>query len=112
MYVNPGDLDKQIQVIRKTEPTYNDEGKRDNNEEVVRSCWAQAKNTSGTELIKAGTEFAEAKKRFLVRYTDTEINAAMVVRYKGVDHNILYVNPYGDNKEYLEIWTDLKEQVI
>ncbi len=111
MYVNPGDLDKQIQIIRKAEPTYDSEGKKVISEDIIRTCWAQVKNTSGTELVKAGTEFAEAKKRFLVRYTDTEINSAMVVRYKGLDHDILYVNPYGDNKEYLEIWANLKEQV-
>lgn len=112
MYVNPGDLDKQIQIIRKSDPEYDDEGHPVMRETVIRTCWAQVKNTSGSEMVKAGTEFADAKKRFLVRYTPVEINAAMVVRYKGVDHDIQYVNPYGDNKEYLEIWTDLKEQVV
>ena len=112
MYVDPGELNKQIQIVRKSDGEYDDEGHLVPSETVVRTCWAKVSNTSGTELRKSGTEFADAKKRFLVRYTSTEITTAMVVRYKGLDHNILYVNPYGDNKEYLELWTDLKEQVI
>ena len=83
MYVNPGDLDKQIQVIRKTEPTYNDEGKRVINEEVVRSCWAQVKNTSGTELIKAGTEFADAKMRKNAFWSGTQIQRSMPLWWSG-----------------------------
>lgn len=113
MYVDPGDLNKKIQIIKKSDgETYDDEGHLVENEVLVRDCWAKVSNTSGTEMLKAGTEFADAKKRFLIRYTATEITAAMVVRYKGLDHNILYINPYGDNKEYLELWTDLKEQVV
>ena len=113
MYINPGDLDKQIQIIQKSDgETYDDEGHIVENETVIRTCWAKVSNTSGTELLRAGTELADAKKRFLVRYTDTPITAAMVVRYKSLDHNILYINPYGDQKEYLEIWTDLREQVV
>lgn len=111
MYVNPGDLNKKILIIRTSKPTYDEEGHKVTREEVIRDCWAKVTNTSGSELIKAGTELAEAKKRFLIRYTDAEINAAMVVRYNGKDHDILYVNPYGDSKEYLEIWTALKEKV-
>ena len=113
MYVDPGDLNKKIQIIQKSDgETYDDEGHLVENEVLVRDCWAKVSNTSGTEMLKAGTEFADAKKRFLIRYTATEITTAMVVRYKGLDHNILYINPYGDNKEYLELWTDLKEQVV
>lgn len=113
MYVDPGDLNKKILIVQLSDgKTYDDEGHLVESEHIVRNCWAKVTNTSGTELVKAGTELAQAKKRFLIRYTSTEITAAMVVRYKGLDHNILYVNPYGDNKEYLEIWTDLKEQVV
>lgn len=112
MYIDPGELNKKIQIVQTSEGEYDDEGHLVAKETVIRTCWAKVTNTSGTELRKSGTEFADAKKRFLVRYTSTEITTAMVVRYKGLDHNILYVNTYGDNKEYLEIWTDLKEQVI
>lgn len=111
MYVDPGDLNKRIQIVSLSDgETYDDEGHKVKDEVIVRTCWAKISNTSGTELIKAGTELSEARKRFLIRYTPVEINASMVVRYKGIDHNILYINPYGDNKEYMEIWTQIKER--
>lgn len=112
MYVDPGDLNKKIQIIRIFDgEDYDDEGHPIVSEEIVRECWAKVSNTSGTELVRAGSELADAKKRFLVRYTPVEINPAMVVRYAGIDHNIQYINPYGDNREYMEIWTDTKERV-
>ena len=64
----------------------------------------------GTIYVKAGTEFADAKKRFLVRWTPTEINTSMYLLYMGELHNIQYVNRYRDNKDYMEIWTDWKGQ--
>lgn len=112
MYVDPGDLNKKIQIVQKSEGAYDDEGHLIAKETVIRTCWARVSNVSGTEMIRAAAEIADAKRRFLVRYTSTEITTAMVVRYKGLDHNILYVNTYGDNKEYTEIWTDTKEKVI
>lgn len=108
MKVNPGELDKKIQIIRKKESP-DEDGFPVLTDEIVRTCWARYSNTSGNEIVKAGTEFASAKTRFLVRYSPTEINEDMFVRYKGKDYNIEYINPYGDNKEYLEIWTSLKE---
>ena len=112
MYVDPGELNKRIQIIRKYNgEEYNDEGHPVVSEEIIRSCWAKVTNTTGTELVRAGSEFAEAKKRFLVRYSPKEINASMFVRYNGADHDILYVNPFGDSKEYQEIWTDIRERV-
>lgn len=112
MHVNPGELNRQIQIIRMVPAGTNSNGfPLPPKEEVVRECWAKVANTSGSEIIKAHSEFSEAKKRFLIRYTDTEINTDMVIRYSGKDHDIQYVNPYGDSKEYMEIWTDLKERV-
>lgn len=112
MYVNPGELDKQIQIIQMvSEGTDKDGFPLPLEEKVIRKCWAKVSNTSGTEIIKVNSEFSEAKKRFLIRYTETEINTDMFVRYNGKDHDIKYVNPYGDSKEYMEIWTDLSERV-
>lgn len=108
MYVNPGELNKQIQIIQKTE-TADDDGFPVLTDKVVRKCWARYSNTSGSEIIKAGTEFASAKARFLVRYFPQEITEDMFIRYNGKDYNIEYLNPYGDSREYLEIWTSIKE---
>lgn len=111
MYVNPGKLNKRIEIIQKISSGINSNGfPLPPEEKVVRRCFAKITNTSGSEIIKANSEFSEAKKRFLVRYSDTEISTDMYVRYNGKDHDIKYVNPYGDNKEYIEIWTELKER--
>lgn len=111
MYVNPGELNKRIQIIFNENTGINSNGFPQESAKIVRECWAKVTNTSGSELVKANSEFSNAKKRFLIRYTDTEINTDMVVRYKGQDHDIKYVNPYEDNKEYLEIWTEISERV-
>lgn len=144
MYVDPGELNKRIQIVQKLSgEEYDDEGLPVKEERIVRTCWAKVTDTSGSELVKAGSEFAEAKKRFLVRYTSTPITTAMVIRYRsrdltgqlmdetgsyiddsdgswimtdadGVyqDHDILYINPYGDSREYLEIWTKLGQREV
>lgn len=112
MYVNPGELDKKIQIVQFISSGTNSNGfPIPPTEKIIRKCWAKVSNTSGSEIIKANSEFADAKKRFLIRFTETEINTDMIVRYKGKDHDIKYVNPYGDSKEYTEIWTDLSERV-
>lgn len=108
MNVNPGELDKKIQIIKKEE-TQNENGLPILTDKVVRTCFAKYSNVSGTEILKAGTEFSSAKMRFLVRYSPIEIDTDMFVRYAGKDYNIEYINPYGDSKEYLEIWVSLQQ---
>lgn len=111
MYVNPGELKKRIQIIQKREMGSNSNGFSQKEERIVRNCFAKVSNTSGSEIIKANSEFSEAKKRFLIRYSKTKIDTDMIVRYDGKDYDIKYLNTYGDGKEYMEIWTDLSERV-
>ena len=110
MQVNTGELDKKIQIVQliKTEDA---DGFDTVAEKVVRSCCAKVSNTSGTEMIKANAEFAEVKKRFLVRASSTEIDTDMAVKYHGKLYGIVYNNNYADDNEYLEIWTEMKELV-
>lgn len=144
MYVDPGELNKRIQIVQRLSgENYDSEGLPIKRDIVVRTCWAKVTNTSGKELVAAGSEFAEARKRFLVRFTSTPITTAMVVRYRAVppsgpvlderlkdvqdaageditaeadqcmdDHDIVYINPYGDSREYLEIWTKLSKREV
>lgn len=107
MDINPGKLDKKIQIVKDVSAE-DSEGFDTLTEVVVRSCYACVSNTSGTELIRANAEFAEVKKRFLVRASKKEINTDMFVRYHGKRYNIVYINNYADDNEYLEIWTDTK----
>lgn len=112
MYVNPGNLDKKIQIIRLIPGGINSNGfPVPPAESIVREPWAQVTNTSGSEIIKANSEFSEAKKRFLIRYGAAEINTDMIVRYAGKDYDIEYVNQYREDKDYVEIWTKISERV-
>lgn len=103
MYVNPGELNKRIQIISRTKSVDSD-GCYATNDTVVYTCWAKYSQASGTELVMSGADFAEIKVRFLIRYTSTAINRKMLVRYAGNDYEITYINGYGDNKKYTEIW--------
>ncbi|MDO5346552.1 MAG: phage head closure protein [Lachnospiraceae bacterium] len=111
MYINPGQLDKRIEIVQLVSKGTNSNGfPIQPDRRVIRRCFAKVSNTSGSEIVKANSEFAEAKKRFLIRYTDAEINTDMVICYRGKDYDIKYINSYDDDKEYIEIWTELSER--
>ncbi len=102
MNVNPGELNKRIQIIGFV-PTVDDDGYQTKTETVVRQCWTKFTRTSGTEAVKANADFAEIKARFLVRYWNS-IDRKMIIRYAGNDYEIVYINDYEDRHEYIEIW--------
>lgn len=112
MQINPGTLNRQIEIWSKTTgEDYDDEGILISRDRLVRKCWARVTSLSGTELVKAGQELTDSKKRFLVRYSPVEINESHVILYRGRWHNIIRVNTYSDDKRYTEIWTDEKAGV-
>ena len=112
MYVNPGELNKWIDIIKISSGGRDKDGfEIEPAEEIIRSCSAKITNMSGSEIYKSGSEFSDVKKRFLVRYSDVTINTDMSVRYAGKNYDIEYVNPYNDGKEYIEIWTKISERV-
>lgn len=106
MNVNPGKLDKRISIVLNTVSDEKDEdgfpiGEK---KEIIRSCWASFKRTSGTEKAKAGKELSETECRFLIRWTSVLIDTGMQVEYAGENYDILFVNDYEDSHEYMEIW--------
>lgn len=104
MHIDAGRLDKRIEFLRRA-PERDAEGYALPSEpEVVRRCWAQYSQTSGTELIRAGAEMGEAKVRFLIRSCADVLDRRLTVRYGGREFDIEYINTYGDRGEYMEIW--------
>lgn len=110
MNVNPGELTKKIEIITVVTGR-DDDGFPVESEVVKHSCWAKKSQTSGTELLKAGTDFVDSKTRFLIRYTAMTINESMFVKYKGKRYDIEYVHDYEDAHEYIEMFCALKEVV-
>ena len=101
MRIDAGELNERIEILRQTQVADAD-GYQQNTFEVVRSPWAKVTATSGHELIKAGAELQEAKVRFLIRQSRTEISRAMSVRWRGSIYPIEFTNEY--DREYVEIW--------
>lgn len=111
MNIDPGELDKKIKIVRMDEADVDDDGFPIKKSKVIRTCYAKFTNQSGSEIAKLGTEFSEAKARFLVRYSKKELATDMEIHYNGDRYDIKYINPYGDSREYIEIWCQCKERV-
>lgn len=105
MYVDAGELNKRIKILRRTE-TVDTAGypAPPTEPEVVHTCWAKFSQTSGTEKVKSNADFGEERVRFLIRYTPKKIDRKMFVLYRGSRYEIQYVNDYGDAHQYIELW--------
>lgn len=106
MNVNPGELNKRIEIVQP-ERVYDSEGYYQETDVSVHSCWAKFSRTSGTEIFQAKADFTEVEARFLIRWVRKEINRKMQVLYSGKRYEIEYVNDYGDEQRYIEIWARL-----
>lgn len=102
MVVDAGELNQRIQIIRVA-TVQDSEGYRTRTETVIRTPWARFSQTSGTELLRSGADLSEVHGRFLVRWTRIPLSRKDLVRYRGQDWEIEYINPYGDSREYVEL---------
>lgn len=101
MNVNPGKLDKSIQIQRFDRSTDSD-GYYTESWSTVHTLWANFSRLSGAEAREHDADFARVQVRFLVRYRE-DIDRKMTVLYRGNRYEIEYLNDYGDRHEYLEI---------
>lgn len=101
--VNAGELNRRIQIIRISRVADSD-GYTVPKEELVHACWCRVSRISGTELVKANSDFGEEKVRFLIRWTSKPINRKQLVRFEGKDYQIEYINDYGRPRHFMEIW--------
>ena len=108
MNINPGELNRKIKIL-SLQDSRDEEGYPDENDAVVLETWAKFSRMSGSEIFKSGTDFANAKVRFLIRHTSVPINTKMNVLYRGKLYDIKYLNDYSDNGEYIEIIAELNE---
>lgn len=106
MHVDAGKLSKRVQFLRQPAARDKDGYPSPAAPVLVRETWAQYSQTSGTELIRAGAEFGEAKVRFLTRYYPDILDRRLLIRYQGRKYSIVYVNTYGDEGKYTEYWCE------
>ena len=112
-HFNPGNLKKSIQIVAISGSTIDEDGfETKGAEEVIATCRAQVTDESGTKALASGSDFSVAKRRFLIRDPRKPITTDMWVRYSGDDYAIIRPpNTYGDSRDFMEIWTELKKRV-
>lgn len=103
MNVNPGELNKKIQIVRIEKKNFKGGFALEKENEVIRDTWAKVTRVSATEVMKAEREINVTRCRFLIRYSPVEITHSMFILYAGTYYQIEYANNYGDSNEYIEI---------
>ncbi len=106
MQINPGNFNKKIKII-KYELIKDEDGFTSKKEIKILETWAQVTNTSGTEIERSGSDFAEVKTRFLIRSPKIELDKDMEIIFMGKNYEIVYVNDYSYDKKYTEIMAKL-----
>jgi SPP1 family predicted phage head-tail adaptor len=109
MQINPGIFNKKIEIIRYI-LTKDSDGFDVKTEEIMLKTWAQVTNTSGTELIRADSDFAETKTRFFMRTPKLIIDKDYKIKFSEKIYEIIYVNDYSYDKNYTEVLTMLVEK--
>ncbi|WP_312373009.1 phage head closure protein [Lachnoclostridium sp.] len=101
MNVNPGELNKRIEIR-----TFNKKTEESN---LVRKCWAKITNISGKEIIRNNIDIENIETRFLVRHSKTQITKDMEIHFRDMIFDIKYSNEYGYGKQYVEILATFKD---
>lgn len=100
--INAGEYNKRITIYTVTEKEDSD-GFSERTETVILSPFAKVKTTRGFTLISSNTDFEKAYTNFTIRYPKTKITRDMLIRYKGKDYTIEYLNNVDEADVELEI---------
>ena len=100
--INPGEYNQHITIYKVTDGEDKD-GFSVKTEAVILSPYAKVKTTKGFTLITSNTDFEKAYTNFTIRYPKTEITRDMLIRYKGKDYTIEYLNNIDEADVELEI---------
>ena len=105
MKMKIAELNKRIQIIRNT-LTENDNGVDEETEVILKEVWAKVKNMSGTEVVRANSDFSKITTRFIIRYL-TDITTDDYIKFEGRKYNIVYINNYNFSNDFIEIVGEL-----
>lgn len=85
---DPGNFDTRVTLQQRAVAVSGSTGARIETWEDLATVWAEARPTSGKDLIAAAAMQAEATVRFRIRWR-ADVTAAMRVLWRGVPHDIL-----------------------
>ena len=100
--INAGDYKHRITIYKVTKGEDKD-GFENRTEAVILQPYAKVKTTRGFTLISSNTDFEKAYTNFTIRFPKTEITRDMLIRYKGKDYTIEYLNNVDEAGVELEI---------
>lgn len=105
MYVNPGELNKKIAILKMSSES-DDDGFPTGKPVIIRRCYAKySRKTADKEVEGADVEpEMKAVTRFLIRYTSAVIRTNMKVQYRNRLYDIEDINDIGDRHEYIELY--------
>jgi SPP1 family predicted phage head-tail adaptor len=109
MQINPGNLNKKIQIIQLILVKDSD-GFEIKTEESLLETWAQISNKSGKEVYDSDSDFSVVQTRFLIRTSKLVIDKDYLIKFKGKNYEIIYVNDYNFDGIYTEILTNEVEK--
>lgn len=100
--INAGEYKHRITIYKVTEEEDKD-GFSAKTETVILSPRAKVKTTKGFTLISSNTDFEKAYTNFTIRYPKTKITRDMLIRYRGKEYTIEYLNNVDEANVELEI---------
>ena len=100
--INAGEYKHRIIIYTITDREDKD-GFSEKTETVILSPYAKVKTTKGYTLISSNTDFEKAYTNFTIRYPKTKITRDMLIRYKGKEYTIEYLNNVDEADIELEI---------
>ena len=97
-----GEFNKKIQIVNRVTskdaagfPVYTDT--------TVLEPWAKVKTTKGFTLIVNDSDFEKALTNFTIRYPVTPITRDMIIKFRGKEYEIRYLNNVNEANVELEI---------
>lgn len=101
MNVNPGKLDKRIEIMRSVTKEDAD-GFKKKEFETFKKTWASVSQKSANESFKSNTELATSQKRFFIRYIKG-LTYDMTIKYDSQEYDIIFIHDYEDKHKYVEL---------
>ena len=100
--INAGKYNKLITIYQVNKQPDADGFLVDTEVEVLKT-YASVKTTRGFTLIANNSDFEKAYTNFTIRYPVTQINRDMLIKFRGKDYTIEYLNNINEENVELEI---------